>query len=89
VRLGIRDPRQEEEFISELCDAGLRGIEVHHSDHRPPDVERYAAIAKKLGLAVTGGSDFHGAAKPNIQLGTGANGNLSVPRRVLENLRKK
>jgi 3',5'-nucleoside bisphosphate phosphatase len=89
VRLGVRDPRQEEDLISELRDAGLRGIEVYHSDHRPADVERYAAIAKKFGLAVSGGSDFHGDAKPNIRLGTGANGNLNVPCKVLQDLRKK
>ena len=89
VRLGVRDPRQEQELISELCDAGLRGIEVYHSDHRPADVARYAAIAKRFGLAASGGSDFHGEAKPNIRLGTGANGNLSVPRKVLEELRKQ
>ena len=87
VRLGIRDPQQEEAFLAELVDAGLRGIEVYHSDHRPHDVERYAAIAKKYGLAVTGGSDFHGSAKPSVQLGTGINGNLSVPQKVLANLR--
>jgi hypothetical protein len=89
VRLGIRDPQQEEEFISELRDAGLRGLEVYHSDHRPADVERYAALAEKLNLAVTGGSDFHGAVKPNIHLGTGANGNLNVSRKVLEDLRNR
>jgi predicted metal-dependent phosphoesterase TrpH len=89
VRLGVRDPRQEEDLISELLDAGLRGIEVYHSDHRPADVARYAAIAKKFGLAVSGGSDFHGGAKPNIRLGTGANGNLNVPRKVLDELRKR
>lgn len=89
VRLGIRDPQQEEAFIAELRDAGLGGIEVYHSDHRPPDVERYAALAKKFGLAVTGGSDFHGSAKPNVQLGTGVNGNLKVPRKVLDDLKKK
>ena len=89
VRLGIRDPQQEEAFITELCDEGLRGIEVYHSDHRPLDVERYAVVAKKLGLAVTGGSDFHGSAKPTVQLGTGVNGNLKVDRRVVEDLRKR
>ena len=89
VRLGVRDPRQEQDFISELRDAGLRGIEVYHSDHRPADVERYAAIAKRFGLAVSGGSDFHGDAKPTIRLGTGAHGNLNVAHKVLEELRKK
>lgn len=86
VRLGMRDPEQEEKLIMDLRDAGLRGLEVYHSDHRPADVERYTALAKKLGLQITGGSDFHGAAKPNISLGTGS-GNLNVSRQVLDNLR--
>ncbi len=37
--------------------------------------------------AVTGGTDFHGDNKPGISLGTGMNGNVSVPRSVLEDLR--
>jgi len=89
IRLGIRDPRREEQFIAELRDAGLGGIEAQHSDHGPADVERYRAVAKKLGLAVTGGSDFHGSAKPNVRLGTGINGNLAVSRKVLDDLRRR
>jgi predicted metal-dependent phosphoesterase TrpH len=65
----------------------LAGLEVYHSDHSPDDVRRYAEIAKKYGLAVTGGSDFHGDAKPDIALGTGRNGNLDIPRSVLYVLR--
>ena len=87
IRLGFRDSATEEKFISELCDGGLGGIEVFHSDHRPQDMERYAGIARKYNLAVTGGSDFHGEAKPQISLGTGYDGNLNIPRSVLENLR--
>lgn len=86
-RLGVSDAAAEEALIGELRDAGLRGIEVYHSDHRAADVERYAKIAKRYGLAVTGGSDFHGDAKPQIALGTGLNGNLNIPRAVLEKLR--
>jgi predicted metal-dependent phosphoesterase TrpH len=88
IRLGVRDAASEEALIRELQDAGLRGIEVYHSDHGPADVRRYAGIAKKYGLAVTGGSDFHGDAKPEVALGTGRNANLDVPRSVLELLRK-
>jgi predicted metal-dependent phosphoesterase TrpH len=88
IRLGVRDPVAEEALIKELRDAGTRGIEVYHSDHGPADVKRYAAIAKKYGLAVTGGSDFHGDAKPDIALGTGRNANLDVARTVLEVLRQ-
>jgi predicted metal-dependent phosphoesterase TrpH len=87
IRLGFRDPEAEEKYIAELRDAGLRGIEVFHSDHRPADMERYAGIASKYNLAISGGSDFHGEAKPKISLGTGFNGNLNIPRSVLENLR--
>lgn len=87
IRLGIRDRAREEALIGEMRQAGLRAIEVYHSDHRPPDVERYATMAEKLGLAVTGGSDFHGGAKPHIALGTGLNRNLNIPRWVLDALR--
>jgi predicted metal-dependent phosphoesterase TrpH len=87
IRLGVRDVDAEEALIRELRDAGIRGLEVYHSDHGPADVQRYAAIAKKLGMAVTGGSDFHGDAKPEVALGTGRNGNLDIPRCVLEVLR--
>lgn len=87
VRLGIRNPAREAEVIAELRDAGLRGIEAYHSDHSLSDVTRYLELAKKLGLAVSGGSDFHGSAKPRVMLGTGIGRNLSVPRRVLTDLR--
>ncbi len=87
IRLGFRDYDAEEKFIGELRDAGLRGIEVFHSDHRPADMARYAGIASKYNLAVSGGSDFHGEVKPQISLGTGYNGNLNIPKSVLEGLR--
>jgi len=88
IRLGLRDPNAEEHFIRELRDAGLRGIEVFHSDHRPADMERYGRIARKYDLLVTGGSDFHGDVKPQISLGTGHKGNLNIPMAVLNDLRR-
>jgi predicted metal-dependent phosphoesterase TrpH len=87
IRLGFRDTEAEEKFIVDLRDAGLRGIEVFHSDHGPREVERYAGIARKYNLAVSGGSDFHGEVKPQISLGTGYDGNLNIPRSVLDGLR--
>ncbi len=88
IRLAVRDPIREEMLIGEMQQSGLGGIEVYHSDHRPPDVARYATIASKYRLAVTGGSDFHGDAKPKIALGTGINRNLKIPRSVLDCLRQ-
>ncbi len=89
VRLGVRDPADEEALIGEMRDAGLRGIEVYHSDHTLKDMERYSGIARKYNLAVTGGSDFHGDAKPQIALGTGWDHNICVPKAVLDQLRAR
>jgi hypothetical protein len=71
-----------------MRDAGLAGIEVYHSDHSPSECAFYGALAGRLGLAATGGSDFHGAAKPRIALGTGIDGNLNIPNSVLGELRR-
>jgi len=74
-------------MMPELCDAGLNAIEAYHSDHGPEDVGLYLELAKKYGLLVTGGSDFHGEVKPGVKLGTGCGGNLKVPEAVLEKLK--
>jgi hypothetical protein len=70
-----------------MAKMGLKAIEAYHSDHGPRDLERYQLIARKYGLAVTGGSDFHGDVKPEVKLGTGKNGNVAVPNKVLDRLR--
>jgi len=82
-----RDPQVIEEHVRDMQGMGLRAIEVYHSDHSPAQVSLYAALANRFALAVTGGSDFHGAAKPGIALGTGKHGNLHIDFSVLENLR--
>jgi predicted metal-dependent phosphoesterase TrpH len=72
--------------MPELCRDGLNAIEAYHSDHNPLQTEMYLGLAKTYGLLVTGGSDFHGAAKPEIQLGTGRGGNLKIPGDLFEKL---
>lgn len=54
-----------DEVFDELADAGLAGLEIHHRDHSPAQVERLTAIAERLGLLVTGSSDYHGDGKVN------------------------
>lgn len=73
-------------LIREMIPHGLTAIEAYHSDHEPADVRYYLEIAKRYGLSVTGGSDFHGDNKPKIKLGTGIAGNLSIPYQILEDL---
>jgi predicted metal-dependent phosphoesterase TrpH len=87
IRLS-RDSQAIEEYAGEMRTMGLRGIEAYHSDHSPSDISFFESIAQRLGLAVTGGSDFHGAAKPNVALGTGIDRKLNVPRWVLDRLRQ-
>jgi 3',5'-nucleoside bisphosphate phosphatase len=70
-----------------LCARGLNAIEAYHSDHTPADTEFFVALARRHGLLVTGGSDFHGAVKPAVRLGTGLRGNLRVPPEVMDGLR--
>lgn len=50
-------------------DAGLDGIEAFYSQHSAADTARFLALARRLVLLVTGGSDFHGTPKPHVPLG--------------------
>lgn len=47
-------------LIESLAGCGLDAIEVWHSDHSPQQQTHYAALADRLGIAKSGGSDYHG-----------------------------
>jgi len=85
VRL-TRKADELEQTVKQMCRMGLRAIEVYHSDHGPRDVDLYVKLAGRFGLAITGGTDFHGANKPGLELGVGY-GNVAVPRELLDFLR--
>jgi len=76
-------------ILPELCDAGLNALEAYHSDHTGRDTQQYLKLAARYGLMVTGGSDFHGAVKPGVLLGTGFNGNLRIPTDLFDQLRER
>ena len=71
-----------DEVVERLVDAGLRGIEVWHPQHSPTTVRRYRALATRLGLVETGGSDFH-----SLQRGSDL-GDVPVPITVLGPLKQ-
>lgn len=73
---GLRD------LLRRLKGEGLNGIEVHYSTHSRRQTREYLDLAKQLGLLVTGGSDFHGLTKPEIEVGIGK-GSLHVPSTLL------
>lgn len=66
---------------------GLLGIEVYYSTHTAQEETYVAALAAEFGLLPSGGSDFHGANKPDIALGSGR-GNLNIPDSLLTALRE-
>ena len=74
------------EMIAYLKSIGLKGIECLYSTHTKEETEYLISIAKKHNLKISGGSDFHGSNKPNIDLGTGC-GNLYIPYEIFENLK--
>ncbi|MBL0700686.1 MAG: PHP domain-containing protein [Desulfosarcina sp.] len=74
-----------EKFVVTLTEMGLKGIEVYYPEHTPENTAFYQTIAKKNGLMMTGGSDFHGSLKPTIKMGSGK-GSLSVPYSLFEKL---
>lgn len=75
-----------EQLVEELKDAGLLAIEGIYSTYSPAETRQMQAIAKKYGLAVSGGSDFHGTNKPGLQFGTGY-GKLYIHEEILDNLK--
>ncbi len=82
-------PQEElEAFLPEAVACGLDGMEVLYSKY-DENTERLAKeTAEKYGLCSSGGSDFHGENKPDIQLGTGR-GNLQIPLMFLDRLKEK
>lgn len=75
-------------LVAKLKDAGLIGIEAVYSTYTPSDERDIKALALKYDLAISGGSDFHGKAKPDIDLAIGR-GKLFVHEDILKGLRNK
>jgi hypothetical protein len=73
--------------FARLKAAGLVGVEAYYPEHSEGHTRLYVEAAERLGLLVTGGSDFHGTIKPDVALGWGR-GDLRVPYVLFERLRE-
>ncbi len=74
-----------EDLIVHLKEMGLKGVEVYYPEHPPEAAVRFQSLARRHGLLMTGGTDFHGSIKPEIMMGSGA-GDLHVPFHLYKTL---
>lgn len=72
--------------IQSLVKDDLDGLEVIYSTHTPKQEKLLRHLASHYGLLQTGGSDFHGHIKPDIDIGIGK-GDLSIPYEILEKMK--
>ena len=79
------EPGELQRFVADLVADGLDGMECEYGRYDPELRAGLRSVAGRLGLAVTGGSDYHGRYKPDIALGT-ALGDLNVPDGLLDAL---
>jgi hypothetical protein len=85
----LRLPLPElEDLLRRLIKDGLQGMEALYSEHDSATTRALVGLAARLGLVVSGGSDFHGAPKPDIILGLGW-GDLRVPAGLLTALKQR
>jgi len=83
--LNIEQDEIMEDLIVTLKTMGLKGLEVYYPAHTPEHIGYYAALARRHDLLMTGGTDFHGLLKPDIQMGSGR-GNLNIPFELYERI---
>jgi 3',5'-nucleoside bisphosphate phosphatase len=74
-------------LLGELAGFGLMGIEAYYTENTPEQTTELLQLAMKHKLLVTGGSDFHGRFKPDIEIGSGK-GSLKVPYSLLSALKQ-
>ncbi|MDP4857868.1 MAG: PHP domain-containing protein [Desulfobacterales bacterium] len=83
--LSLKDAAEVEKLVISLKKMGLGGIEALYPEHPPHATAFYKELADRHHLLITGGTDFHGSLKPDIQLGIGS-GDFQVPFALYEQL---
>lgn len=75
-----------DKLVAELKEVGLMGIEAVYSTYTLSEERYVKRLANKYDLLITGGSDFHGSNKKDINLGNGR-GHLFVPEEILDKIK--
>ena len=87
-QLKLSSYEEVDALVGELADLGLDGIEAVYSRHSADERTKYSEVASRHGLLITGGSDYHGTYKPDIDIVSGL-GDLAVPYELLEELKAR
>ncbi|MFA4983838.1 MAG: PHP domain-containing protein [Candidatus Omnitrophota bacterium] len=72
-----------DEMLTQLLEWGLQGLEAYYPEHSQSQVNFYLKYAQEHNLLVTGGSDCHGDAKPEVRIGT-----FRIPYALVEKLKE-
>lgn len=84
--LGMNGSIALEKIVFELMGDGLKGIEVFYPEHSPLEVAQFKVLAERYGLLLTGGTDYHGIEKEELDLGVGRGG-MRLPYSLVEGLK--
>jgi predicted metal-dependent phosphoesterase TrpH len=74
-----------EDALVKLKAQGLDGIEAYYPEHSEGQTKVYRTLAKKHGLLLTGGSDFHGFNRDEVDIGEGY-GDRALSHNLLDEL---
>tara|TARA_B100000686_G_scaffold262860_1_gene276347 strand:- start:198 stop:500 length:303 start_codon:yes stop_codon:yes gene_type:complete len=77
-------------YIERLSELGIDGLETNYSSYNSDTTSNLSSIAKKFNLLESGGTDYHGENKPNINIGFGyENEPLKTPYEFLFKMKEK
>jgi 3',5'-nucleoside bisphosphate phosphatase len=86
--LDEQDGGHLEAIIQSLARQGLEGIEVYYPKHTAEQTKAFLDLALEFDLAVTGGTDFHGANRPEVELGVFP-GRGPLPYSILQDIKAR
>ena len=81
--------KEQETAILHLHSMGLNGMERFYPNYSADDAAFAGYMIEKYDLMPTGGTDFHGANRPNVAMGTGIGGNMAVPYEFFTGVQKR
>lgn len=87
-KIGLKDLSREAQAaaIRELRQLGLDGVERWYPSYSEDDMVFLQSMIDELGMCSTGGTDFHGLNRSGVEMGTGIQGNISIPYSALTDI---